>query len=136
MARIESDASNLPPSHTHARTSAPPPQCNYGGRVTDGQDRGTLLSLLGNVFGPDLFDFGHALSPSKEWLMPPAETKEYKQYMDYIDGLPVLAAPEVFGLHENAAITRDQAEANKLFDSLLLTLSNSGGGGAWAARGE
>jgi dynein heavy chain len=55
--------------------------------------------------------------------------------MDFVDALPALANPEVFGLHENAAITRDQAEANKLFDSLLLTLSSGGGGGGGGGGG-
>jgi len=105
-------------------------ECNYGGRVTDGSDRITINSLLSLVYCPELFGTSHPLSPSKEWAMPPPEVKEYKQYLDYIDNsLPAIAAPEVFGLHDNANISKDINEANKLFDSILLTQSTGGGGG-------
>jgi dynein heavy chain len=100
-------------------------ECNYGGRVTDGNDRGTLMSILNSLYAPSLFELSKSLSPSKEWCMPGPEVKEYKQYMEYIESLPAVASPEVFGLHENAALSRDQMEATKLFDSILLTLTNN-----------
>ena len=105
-------------------------ECNYGGKVTDGADRITLASLVLLVYTPELFEPQHALSPSKEWRLPPPEVKEYKQYLDYIDNvLPAIAMPEVFGLHDNANISKDQNEAAKLFDSVLMTGSGGGGGG-------
>jgi dynein heavy chain len=50
--------------------------------------------------------------------------------MDYIGGLPLIAQPEVFGLHENADITKDLQETNLLLDSLMLTQSREASGGA------
>ena len=105
-------------------------ECNYGGKVTDGADRITLASLVLIVYTPELFEPQHPLSPSKEWCLPPPDVKEYKQYLDYIDNvLPAIAMPEVFGLHDNANISKDQNEAAKLFDSVLMTGSGGGGGG-------
>ena len=35
---------------------------------------------------------------------------------------PIIVKPEVFGLHSNADITKDQNETNLLLNSVLLTL--------------
>lgn len=43
--------------------------------------------------------------------------------------LPLTAAPEVFGLHDNASITRAQSETVQLLKSVLLTESSGGGSG-------
>jgi dynein heavy chain len=46
-------------------------------------------------------------------------------YLDYIDALPHVAPPGVFGLHDNADITKDLQEAQQLLDGLLLSQSTS-----------
>lgn len=46
-----------------------------------------------------------------------------------IQNLPLTAAPEVFGLHENASITRAQSDTAQLLKSVLLTESTGGGSG-------
>ena len=42
----------------------------------------------------------------------------------------------MFGLHSNADITKDQNETNQLFNSVLLTLSNTGGAGGGKSSDE
>jgi dynein heavy chain len=46
-------------------------------------------------------------------------------YLDYINALPHTASPGVFGLHDNADITKDLQEAQQLLDGLLLSQSTS-----------
>lgn len=50
--------------------------------------------------------------------------------MDYIRNLPISAEPEVFGLHSNANITKDNQETNQLLDGVLLTLPRQTSSGA------
>ncbi|KAK2097658.1 60S ribosomal protein L17 [Saguinus oedipus] len=52
----------------------------------------------------------------------------FQSYIDYLRSLPITAHPEVFGLHENADITKDNQETNQLFDGVLLTLPRQSGG--------
>ncbi len=54
----------------------------------------------------------------------------------YIDGLPITAAPEAFGLHQNADITRDQNDTALMFQSLASTSGGNSGGGPGGGASE
>lgn len=66
-------------------------------------------------------------SPSGEYYAP--KHGEYEVYIDYIRSLPIVPHPEVFGLNENADITKDNQETQQLFNSILVTLPRQSGGG-------
>mgnify|MGYP001806687662 CR=1 FL=1 len=66
---------------------------------------------------------------------------DYAHYLSALSRLPLgEAPPEVFGLHPNAAISRDLAEARQLLDGLALTTttltSAAAAAGAAGADGE
>ncbi|GLI65190.1 hypothetical protein VaNZ11_008652 [Volvox africanus] len=103
-------------------------ECNYGGKVTDSHDRHTLMTVLSTYYTQRIHDPGYKFSVSGTYY-PPAYTS-YKGYMEYINSLPLIAQPEVFGLHENADITKDLQETNLLLDSLMMTQSREASGGA------
>ncbi|KAG8433111.1 hypothetical protein GDO86_017410 [Hymenochirus boettgeri] len=95
-------------------------ECNYGGRVTDDKDRRLLLSLLSIFYNKDIQQDKYRLSSGDTYYVPSYST--YQSYVDYIRSLPHITHPQVFGLHENADITKDNQETNQLFSGVLLTL--------------
>ncbi|NXH72361.1 DYH3 protein, partial [Hydrobates tethys] len=102
-------------------------ECNYGGRVTDDKDRRLLLSLLSIVYSKDIEQDKYMLAPGDDYYIPPHGP--YESYIEYLRSLPITTHPEVFGLHENADITKDNQETNQLFSGVLLTLPREAGGG-------
>jgi len=110
-------------------------QCNYGGRVTDDWDRRCLVSILERVLIVDMVNVdNYSLSPSGTYLAPPHV--EYDGYLDFIRALPLVPQPEVFGMHENADITKDQKATNDLLLSILGTQGVGGGGGGTGGKSD
>jgi dynein heavy chain len=111
-------------------------QCNYGGRVTDDWDRRTLVSILNNVLNREMVaQDTYSFSPSGDYIVPPFG--DYDSYLEFSRNLPVASDPEVFGMHSNADITKDQKATNELLDSILTTqAAGSGGGGGGGGKSD
>ncbi|KAG2427037.1 hypothetical protein HYH02_014682 [Chlamydomonas schloesseri] len=110
-------------------------ECNYGGKVTDAKDRRTLMTLLEQYYRKEVALGDAKFGPGVSFDLP--ETGDYPHYLSVLSRLPLgEAPPEVFGLHPNAAITRDLAEARQLLDGLALTTTSLTAAAAAAAGGE
>lgn len=112
-------------------------ECNYGGRVTDDKDRRLLMSLLSIFICADVVsNDNYKFSESGIYFTPVSaeednENNSSNGYIDYIRTLPLNPRPEVYGLHDNADITKDNQETSLLFSNILITLpkqSTSSGG--------
>ena len=102
-------------------------ECNYGGRVTDDRDRRCLSCTLKDFFVEAIYlEDEYKFSPSGVYKAP--DDGNYESYIEYIKSLPQSQAPEVFGLHENADITREEFETTRLLEAVSLTLPREGGG--------
>lgn len=111
-------------------------EANYGGRVTDDNDRRCLMTLLSDFYNEDVLEVGHPLSRSGVYKIPGATM--HKDFLEYIKSLPLGQKPEVFGLHENADITKDLQETQTVLDSILVTapsVSTRSGGSEAAGSG-
>jgi len=102
-------------------------EVNYGGRVTDTWDRRTNNFLLIPFCNPEVTQEGYKFSPSGIYRSIGGETKE--DYLEYLNSLPVNAAPEIFGLHENAEITCAVNETNAMFATVLSLQPRAASGG-------
>lgn len=95
-------------------------ECHYGGRVTDDWDRRTLRTLLADFCNPDLVENPeYCLVQPAQPLYQLPHTEEYNPFLEAVQGLPVLQAPNVFGMHDNVTIGRDLLEGDYLLTSLL-----------------
>jgi dynein heavy chain len=78
-------------------------EINYGGRVTDDWDRRCLLESLKKYYCAENLDDGYIYDEEGIYFCPP--TGSLQSYKDYIESLPLVDTPSVFGLHQNANIS-------------------------------
>lgn len=77
-------------------------EITYGGRVTDYWDLRCLKTILKIFFSPTTLKTDHIYSSSGIYYCPRYQT--LKEYQEFIDSLPLMEEPEIFGMHENANI--------------------------------
>jgi dynein heavy chain len=106
---------------------------NYGGRVTDDKDKRLIQTILAMYISDKLVDEDQAkLSRSGIYYVPNAESKD--DVIDYVKTLPLVTAPEAFGMDDNCEITCAMTESNQILESTLaMAPSKSSGGGKSAA---
>lgn len=108
--------------------------------MTDDKDRLLLTTILSTCYCHELVDLGpsYSLTPSGTYHAP--EDGPRSNYITFVDALPLAQAPEAFGLHANAAITKDINATDLMLHSLLAMSGGSGGasgsGGAEASAAE
>eukprot|EP01062_Namystynia_karyoxenos_P076714 TRINITY_DN7573_c0_g3_i1.p1 TRINITY_DN7573_c0_g3~~TRINITY_DN7573_c0_g3_i1.p1 ORF type:complete len:4614 (+),score=1785.85 TRINITY_DN7573_c0_g3_i1:132-13973(+) len=95
-------------------------ECNYGGRVTDDRDRRCLMAMLRGYYTEQVLTGDFELDRESRQYPIPAEGR-HEDYCAFIQGLPTMTPPSVFGLHANADIAKDERETRLLLSALLVT---------------
>jgi dynein heavy chain len=108
---------------------------NYGGRVTDDKDLRTVDLILKAYYRPESLVSGRLLSNSGIYIIPNITDEEHSHadFTEYINNLPIVPDPEVFGMHKNADITCAENETYEMLSS-ILSLSGSAAGGDTSSR--
>ncbi|XP_070298279.1 dynein axonemal heavy chain 6-like [Salvelinus sp. IW2-2015] len=83
-------------------------EITYGGRVTDAWDQRCLRTILKRFFSPVTLDPGYTFSTSGVYFAPEAD--RLSDYNSYIENLPLIDDPEIFGMHENANLAFQRLE--------------------------
>eukprot|EP00796_Vickermania_ingenoplastis_P004622 gene4627-3332_t len=106
-------------------------QINYGGRVTDPQDRGTLQTILRNYLCTSILDDDFKFSDSGKYFAPPVCSLDDAK--NHISEMSLIDDPEVFGMHENASLRYQQQSSHYVLSTVVsiqprLVGSNTGDG--------
>ncbi|XP_050530853.1 dynein axonemal heavy chain 6 [Daktulosphaira vitifoliae] len=104
-------------------------EITYGGRVTDIWDQRTLKNVLHTYFGPHIMDQNYKYSKSGIYYCPESPNcTTIEEYKLFIDQLPVIEGPEVFGMHDNANSAFQNNETQSLLYTIIEGYQKSSGG--------
>ncbi|OXA50744.1 Dynein heavy chain 6, axonemal [Folsomia candida] len=109
-------------------------QITYGGRITDNWDQRCLTTILKIFFSPPTLSVTHKYSPSGLYYAPVLPT--VVEFVEYVDRLPIMDEPEIFGMHNNATITFQRQESTTFLNALLSAQPKQAGGSAATASDE
>jgi len=109
-------------------------EANYGGRVTDMQDRRTISHILTDFYCPETLQDTYRFSPSGNYYAP--ATTDLAGYIEHIRTFPINQMPEAFGLHANANLVADINEAMSNLATACSMQPKTGGGGGGKSTDE
>lgn len=120
----------------------------YGGRITDDLDR-ELFNAYGDdyikegIFGNEHTFIeiisegsGTATKERFKYKIPANPNNEINKYREYVDVIPAVDNPEVFGLHPNADLTFRLKESIEMINTLQETRPKDSGGGSGVSKDE
>ncbi|KAJ7369458.1 Dynein heavy chain 14 [Desmophyllum pertusum] len=90
----------------------------YGGRVTDHWDQRCLQSILGKFYSPMALQESYGYTVDYVYRPPPPEIS-LSVCCEYIEGLPTVDAPELFGMDQNAGTAFLANQGRALIADLL-----------------
>ncbi|CDJ43280.1 hypothetical protein ETH_00008820 [Eimeria tenella] len=115
-------------------------EVQYGGRITDDLDREMFNTYTGKWLTDDLFKsgfcFNSATSSAHDFMYKVPQGTDISVFRDYINTLPYVDQPGVFGLHVNADLTFRLQESASMLDTIQDTLPKASSGGKGKSQEE
>ncbi|KAI8465887.1 MAG: dynein heavy chain 7 [Monoraphidium minutum] len=116
-------------------------QINYGGRVTDDQDRVTLMAVLRRHLAARVAEGECAAlveggaGGGGAYAVAPGEAG-LEAVREHVRALPSSEAPGVFGMHANADLAFQRQEARRALDAVLLMQPRDAAASGGARSGD
>ena len=111
-------------------------QVMYGGRAIDDFDRRVLKTYMDEYMGDFIFDtfqpFHFYQNSDVDYNIPPEGPRD--DYIEFIEALPLVNTPEVFGLHSNAEIGYFTNTAKDMWAQMIELQPQGGDAGAGISR--
>jgi dynein heavy chain len=92
------------------------------------------MAILGRYYSTNTLEDGYKFSPSGTYYVPTVGPLDV--FKQYVQGLPLNDAPEIFGMHMNANIASQRRETATLMDTVLDLQPRTGGSGAGRSPDE
>jgi len=110
-------------------------EVQYGGRITDDLDRELFITYAQKWFAEDIFKPGFQFNTfANEFTYKIPDGLEMIAYQDYINTIPPVDSPLIFGLHTNADLTYRNMESNSMLTVIQDTQpKDTGGSGGMSA---
>ncbi|CAH1962386.1 unnamed protein product [Acanthoscelides obtectus] len=109
-------------------------EITYGGRVTDYWDLRCLKTILKIFFSPGTLKEGYKYSSSGVYYCPTLQ--KLADYQKFVDQLPIIEEPEIFGMHENANIAYQIKETQTVIRTIMESQPRAAGGGEGTSSEE
>jgi dynein heavy chain len=107
---------------------------NYGGRVTDKQDKYCIECILSKFIHEDIIKDEYKFSESGTYFAPTAGSHE--DMLAYFKILPDSDDPEIFGMHSNANITYNRNVSTDVMTNILELQPRASGGSSAKSSDE
>jgi dynein heavy chain len=108
---------------------------NYGGRITDYNDEKVVVSLLLKFFNPKVLEDGHTFATNDAFTYSLPATDSLADVTGFIETLPLVDKPDIFGLNANATVNLD-IKNSLAFLGYLQQFEPSGRSNASEGSGE
>ncbi len=104
-------------------------EVQYGGRITDNLDRELFNAYGTRWFSDEMFKPNFKFNNyASEFAYSIPESPEINIFRDFIDTIPSVDSPMIFGLHTNADLTYRLKEANETLTTIIETQPKDSGG--------